>query len=345
MKVYIKDGAELKNAIAEVFNDLGYNNLKNKKVFVKPNMLRIAKPEECVITDPRLLAATVSFLEESGAKIIVGDNPIPQKVNALDVADQCGFLEASAGSFRNIGRYVKKVKLSSKIVKEIYVSREILECDLLVSLPKFKTHQLTTFSSAIKNQFGIVPGGLKPYLHYLCPILNDFCRLLIDIYRIRPPDIIIVDCLNVRDARGKNFYPNKVIAGRDGYAVDYVCGLIAGIKSHKDPLLKLAIKEDLFDPGKIEIMGELEKLKGYALPISFPLRNFFAGLSAKLFSRYHIGFQPAIDTTVCKGCKACENICPKKAIKNKTVDYKRCIQCCCCIEVCPNSAIVRKFRI
>jgi uncharacterized protein (DUF362 family) len=58
----------------------------------------------------------------------------------VDMAKQCGFFQASQGCFKSIGKYPKKIRRQKNLLKEVYVSREILDCDILVSLPKFKTH-------------------------------------------------------------------------------------------------------------------------------------------------------------------------------------------------------------
>uniref|UniRef100_A0A7C4XKX4 DUF362 domain-containing protein n=1 Tax=candidate division WOR-3 bacterium TaxID=2052148 RepID=A0A7C4XKX4_UNCW3 len=345
MRVIIKEVTELRTSIIEIFEDFGLKELKGKNVFIKPNMLRIAQPDDCIITDPALVRETTSYLLDCGANLIVGDNPIPQLVDEVEVAKRCGFFEASKGRFKNIGRYIKRIKINHKNLKEVYVSKEILECEILLSLPKFKTHELTGLSIAIKNQFGMVPGGLKPKLHYECFKPDDFYNLLIEIYKIRPPDLIIVDCLRVRDAKGKLYRPNRIIAGDNGFAIDCVCSLIAGIAPEANPLLQIALKRNLFDPKKIEVIGKLEIIKGFATPISFPFRKFFIGLGNFLFSRLQNWRCPVIDVSNCNNCRSCENVCPKRAIRNKEIDYKKCIKCYCCIEVCPNNAINLKFRM
>lgn len=345
MKVIIKEATDLDAAVAETIRELGFAHLKSKKVFIKPNMLRLARPEECATTDPRVLAAVVNYVRASAADFKVGDNPIPQKVNEIEVARANGFLDVSAGNFRNIGLFIKKVKLSHPVIKETYVSQEILESEVLISVPKFKTHQLTIFTGAVKNQFGIIPGGLKLRHHYDCRSLKEFCTLLVDIYELRPPDLIIADCVNVRDAAGRKFQPNLVIGGGNGYAVDYACQQVAGVKKLKDPLLKIAAERGLFDPGRVEIVGQYEILKNFAMPISFGLKNTLAGIGQRLFATFQFGRQPVFDMKKCTRCQACENICPAEAIKGNAIDRKRCIRCYCCIEVCPQNAIIKKFQL
>ena len=345
-KVYIKEGKQLKESIAELFQNLGITDIKGKKVFVKPNMLRPAKPTEGVVTHPQLIFETVSFLLDEGANVLVGDNSLPNRTcNQFDIAKECGFVDVSHGQFRNIGRYPKKIKRQKKLLKEVYVSREILDCDILVSLPKFKTHNLTTMSVAIKNHFGIIPGGLKAYIHSLFPKIKDFSKVLLEIYRLRPPDIIIVDCLNIVDAKGKVFTPGKIIAGDNGHAIDYTCALMAGINPYLIPTLKIARDNGFFDPTKIEFIGEIEQLKDYSVPFRFPLRNPVAESIAWILYRIWLSRVPVIDHSICSGCLSCENVCPKRAIKKQKIDYKKCIRCYCCMEVCPTRAITTKFKL
>lgn len=345
-KVYIKDSEKLKDSIAEIFQGTGLVNLSGKKVFVKPNMLRAAKPEEGIVTHPKLLSETVSFLLDAGADVIVGDNPAPDKrCNELMVAQACGFIDASHGRFRNIGRYPRKIRRPSKLLKEIYVSREIMDCDILVSLPKVKSHQLTTMSVAIKNQFGIIPGGLKPYIHSLFPRIKDFSKVLLEIYEIRPPDLIIVDCIDIIDAKGKRFTPRKIIGGTHGHAVDYACALMAGINPQRISTLKIAKDEKLFNTEAIEYIGEIEKLVGYSVPFVFPFRNSVVEFVARILYRIWLSGAPVIDSSKCAKCMSCENVCPTRAIKNQVIDYKNCIKCYCCLEVCPNQAIRTKFKL
>jgi len=344
-RVYIKNGTNLRDVIREIFEVFELKDLKHRRVFVKPNMLRIARSEDCIITDPQLIEVTVDYLLKNSAQVIVGDNPIPQSINAIEVAQRCGFLQASQGKFKNIGRYVKKIRLKHKNVKEIYVSRDILDSEILISLPKFKTHELTILSTAIKNQFGIIPGGLKPNLHYQCVSLDDFCKLLIEVYNLKKPDLIIIDALNIRDARRKLFKPGKIIVSNDPWAVEYVCSLIVNLKPEHNPILKIGFKEKLFDPDKIEIHGQLEPIRDFSLPPGLFLRNIFSGIGSRIFAKLQESKVPYIDHYFCNKCRACENVCPARAIVYFNIDNKKCIKCYCCFEVCPTSAIKKKLKI
>lgn len=346
-RILVEEGKDLRAAIAKIFETLGPHDLRKKRVLVKPNMLRSANPNECVVTDPRLLKATVAFLLQSGADVVVGDNPMPdsKNINEIEVAQSCGFADAAKGRFRSIGRYSKRVVRKGNLLKELYVSREVLDCDVLVSLPKFKTHELTTMTVAVKNHFGIIPGGQKLYIHSLFPKIDDFSKVLVEIYQIRPPEIVIVDCLDVVDARGKKFSPGKLIAGGNGHAVDYTCAVMAGVNPYHIPTVRFAREEKLFNPERIEYRGTVAKIDGYALPLTFPLRNTIVEFFAQLFYQILLKRVPVIIHSRCTQCSSCENVCPPRAIRKQQIDYGACIKCYCCLEICPNQAMIIKYKM
>lgn len=346
-RVLLSRGVDLKTSMSEIFGYFGWSALKAKKVLVKPNMLRAASPGECVVTSPYLIEETVSYLNAAGAEIMVGDNPMPDTrfPNVNDVADYCGFVRVSKGTFRNIGRYTRKVKKPNNLLKEFYVSREIFDCDLLVSLPKFKSHELTTLSVAVKNQYGIIPGGLKPYIHSLFPGIEEFSKVLVEIYETRAPDIIIVDCLDVIDAKGRKHRPGMLIAGDNGHAVDFACAQMVGIDPFRVPTIRVAVNAGLFDPDMISCTGELRRIGGFGLPLVFPFRSAVVESVARILYRIWLGRIPVIDRTACTKCLSCENVCPPRAINGQRIDYDKCIKCYCCIEVCPSRAIKNKSRL
>ena len=345
-RVYIRSINDIDESLIELFDGFGIKNLARKKTFVKPNMLRPAEPEEAVATNPELIAHIVSFLRRAGAEVIVGDNPVPNKsMTELQIADRCGFLEAAQGKFRSIGKYSRLVKRPNNMVKELYISKEIADCDVLISVPKFRAHELTTMTLAVKNQFGIIPGGLKPSIHAQFPKIKDFSKVLLEIYDLRPPDLIIMDCVNIIDGRGKKYWPGKIIVGANGHAVDHVCALLAGIEPERITTLKLAIEQGLYDPAQIEIYGKLDVIEGYAVPLKFPFRSSIVQSVAQVLYRLWLARTPVINRKKCTDCGSCEDICPARCIRNKFIEYRKCIKCYCCIEICGHQAIETKFRL
>ncbi len=344
MRVYIDKLNNIDELIIRLLSDRDIKKIKDKRVLVKPNMLKPVARDKCLITDPDLVYAVVSFFKKAGACVVVGDNSIPTSSgNELMIAKECGFFDAAQGCFKNIGQEIFSMQLSN-VESDFYISKEVIECDIMVSLPKFKTHDLTGLTLAIKNHFGIIPGGLKPFLHSLFPSINDFSRLLVNIYQIRPPDLVLVDCLNCVDARGRRFNPGNIIAGTNGHEVDYVCAGIAGVDPMLIPTIRIAYELAKFNTASIELVGEMPVLKQYQLPIGFPFRNAAVEFVGNLLYKLWLSRRPLINKTLCNKCHSCEQVCPRKSIRDFKINLKSCINCYCCIEVCPTDAIAKKFR-
>jgi ferredoxin len=227
------------------------------------------------------------------------------------------------------------------------------ECDYLVSVPKFKTHDLMILTGAIKNLFGLIPGTYKTELHKRFFKRDDFARILVDIYEETRPAFTLIDAVTAMEGdgpatAGKLRNTGLLLAGSDCVALDSILALIMGIK----PLDILSTKEasdrglGIADTGLIDISGERLKdvISGpflmpgtaFAMKIPLPILNV-------------VRFYPRAEYGNCTLCGDCVAICPNKAISIKSdkivFDYSRCISCFCCQEVCPASAIKVKKSI
>ncbi len=131
-----------------------------RKVVIKPNILGPSSPEKGTTTHPALIRALVASLKRRGASCAVGDNP---GMNGYAANERCarisGILDAADGSFVNFAREPVRVKVQSRFLEELVVSKPVLDADLLINVPKFKTHIQTRLTGAIKNMFGILVGA------------------------------------------------------------------------------------------------------------------------------------------------------------------------------------------
>ncbi len=129
--------------------------ITNKKVLIKPNVLRSSTAEEHIVTHPSLLRAVVDKVEEmSPAAIVVGDNPgmfsYGDNENSFE---KSGLMEAAKGYYKNIGDTTQTLSFNPDLMPTIGISKEIMDADIMISLPKFKTHGLTVMTGAIKKAF------------------------------------------------------------------------------------------------------------------------------------------------------------------------------------------------
>lgn len=338
--------------VKEAINLLGgvTNFIKpGSRVLVKPNLLMAKEPASGIDTHPEVVRAAVKVLKEINCKILIGDGPSAWGAQAENID---AVYERSGIKAISEQEGVELVKFERKRWREKFPLAAWLDnCDYLVNVPKFKTHDLMLLTGAIKNLFGLVWGIYKTELHKNYFNLNDFAKILVDIYEEARPALTVVDGIIAMEAdgpatSGKLRQQNLLLAGSDCVAIDTALALIMGVNPFDVLTTKEASRRGLgvSDIQSITILGErLADVIGepFILPsTSFKkkLPPFIVNTAKKLIKYY-----PCVEQDNCIRCAACIQACPVKVIKmNKkgiTFDYSGCISCFCCQEVCPASAI------
>ncbi len=322
---------------------------KGKKVVIKPNILAPSPPAKGATTHPAVIAALVKSLRKREAFCIVGDNP---GMNGYAANERCarisGIFDAAEGSFVNFSREPVQKNVNSGRLQKVAVSRSILEADLVVNVPKFKTHLQTRITGAIKNMFGILVGAEKARVHLAAPRPEDFAAALVDIYQIRPPDLTIMDAIvgmQGNGPSGNDLRPiGKVLASTNGVCVDGLMAAMAGIPPEKIDMLRIAFERGLGEvvPARMEIEGSWSRLPGFKMPLTFVSRGWFGKAVNRLAYR-PIG-KPGIKVNrdLCRQCRVCVEQCPANALTMEDVprlDRQKCISCYCCYELCSAQAI------
>jgi len=330
--------------------DLFPLELTGKKILVKPNALRASDPEQGIVTHPAVLRAVVERLETSKpGEIIVGDNPGMMSYGANEKTfQQTGLMEAAKGYYRNIGTEAVEVDFNQKFLSRISVSRAVVEADVVISVPKFKTHGLTIITGAIKNSYGIIPGALKAKLHWKAGDALRFSEMLVEVFRLKVPDLIIVDAVVGMEGNGPASTElrqiGQIMASDNAVAMDAVIARLMGLDPRRVPFLELSKQGGLgdYDEDSIEIVGDFKVVPGFKLPPSVEkAREIPTGVSDFFMSR--IRLRPHVDKELCTGCGTCVEQCPVSALEMSDdlpeVDSDLCIACFCCQEMCPEMAI------
>jgi len=138
-------------------------NLRGKAVLLKPNLVEYIPGAE-VNTNPRLVGAAASAFLALGAKtVLVGEGPGHQRDTVLVLAE--GGLEAELRErrirFVDLNRdEIRKVPLETPFtgLDCLWLPRTVLTSDLVVSMPKVKTHHWAGVTLSMKNLFGVMPG-------------------------------------------------------------------------------------------------------------------------------------------------------------------------------------------
>jgi len=324
-----------------------------KKVLIKPNVLRASEAREGIVTNPAVLRAVVEKVETMNpARIVVGDNPGLFNYGANEESFQkTGLMEAAKGYYQNIGIDSKKVSFNPDFMSTVSVSNIVLEADVFISLPKFKTHGLTVLTGAIKNSYGILPGGQKAMLHKTAGSPERFHEVVVDVFRIRVPDLFLVDAIVGMEGNGPASPMLRdiglLIASDNAVALDAVIATMMGCEPERLKFLRKAKDLGLgdYDLSTIEIIGELKPLLDFKLP---PLGGEAILQNAAMQEMIHNRsvLRPQVDPALCTACGTCVEHCAVSALSMRdnlpVVDADTCITCFCCQEMCPAKAIALK---
>lgn len=340
---------DCRKAVAQAFATFPLP-IQGKRVLVKPNLVKAGEPEAGQITHPAILQAVVEKVEELGAsEIMVGDNVGGSNYGRNKATFvEAGLMAAARGHYRNIGKEARLLAFDPAFIGHVFVSREVLEADLFISVPKFKTHRFVGLSVAIKNNFGILPGAQKANFHLMVKTPVDFARLQVEVFRLRPPDLVIVDGVLTMEGHGplspQLRYLGKVLASDSGVALDATVARMMGYDPSLVPLLHFARDRGLgpHSDEDIEILGCLETISNFVVPTLAEItstvpRDHTGWLAQMAFLR------PSVETRKCDGCGLCAQVCPPGAMRMAdilpTLDASLCIPCYCCQESCPPGAI------
>jgi uncharacterized protein (DUF362 family)/NAD-dependent dihydropyrimidine dehydrogenase PreA subunit len=323
-------------------------SIPGRKVLLKVNMLGPFHPDKGTTTHPALVMELARQLTAAGARVMVGDTP-----GALgygrneDVARRAGFLPELSQFYTNLSVRTSAFKVSSRFVSELVLTRDIFDCDIIISLPKFKTHMQTVLTGAIKNSYGTVAGVGKSRLHTLAPEPSDFGEVVVDVFQMRPPDLFIVDAITGMEGNGPSGGTLRdiglLIASDNGPAVDGVMAAMMGVNPERVPMLAVCAKRNLgpVRPADMVIDGELRPIKNWKLPPSIVSRGLVGTLINRIWYRPLVRPWPRV-TSACTACGVCAESCPVAAIDmgdTAVVDQDRCIRCYCCHELCPEGAV------
>ena len=324
--------------------------LRGKRILIKPNLLRASEAKEGIVTHPAVLRAVVEKVETMDpASIVVGDNPglfgYGENEESFKIT---GLMEAAKGYYQNIGNDSQKVDFNAEFMPTVSLSKIVLDADIIISLPKFKTHGLTVITGAIKNSYGFLPGAQKAKLHKAAGSPERFHEVIVNVFRLRVPDLFIVDAVVGMEGNGPASPDLRsiglILASSNAVALDSVMAMMMGCDPGRLHFLRKAKEAGLgdYDLSTIEVIGELKRLPDFKLP---PLggQAIFRNETMQTMIHNRTLLRPQADPELCTGCGICVEQCPVSALTMNDdlpqVDADTCITCFCCQEICPEKAM------
>jgi len=362
------DPARVRRAIAEALSLLtGLPDLAGggKRVLLKPNLLSSNDPpERAVNTHPEFVRAVAEFFIARGWRVLIGDScgslspgstRQAIRTTGLDrVAQETG---AEIVDFDRAPSIEAPIA-DGRVLRTVKVPRVLREVDLLVTLPKLKTHGLTLYTGAVKNQLGLVPGNGKKNIHLLAPKPERMAEALLDIHSLARPRLALMDAIVAMEgngpAAGQPRAVGLVIASADAVSLDAVAAEIIGYNRGEVDTTRLGHERGLG-------VGRIEEISVVGVPLSEAsvpdfrkpprkVRSRLFKLVPSFLLRWMIDSVGARYAEVmddrCVLCGECVANCPAKAVRKvggrMRADRSLCISCYCCSEVCEQRAITMR---
>ncbi len=352
MKVHVglcQDYGDSQRTILRALEELGGADRffrKGQKVVLKPNLLKGAPPEKAVTTHPDFIISVVRIVEDAGARAVIIDSPGgPGNKRFLQRCyekSEWTRIPRETGAELSYDVSYSQVPLPhGRILKSVPVLKVIQEADVIINLPKLKTHGLTVYTGAVKNMYGTVPGMTKPAFHGQYRGMHRFARMLLDVHDASSPDLSIMDGIVGMEGKGPAggdpIKMNMVLTSQSAQALDMAACRATGIDISKVPTIRMG---DL-DPKDVELIGDTPPKMSIKHPVGgmvpWWVPEFMGGIFANMYMK-----RPVLYPDRCISCGDCERICPEDAITMKKlprISWSKCIRCYCCAEICPKDAL------
>ncbi len=250
-----------------LWRDASAPDLRGARVVLKPNLVDFVG-ERPAYTHPRVVAAMIQLAREQGAREIVVADGVTFRRDPQAILDATGYTEMLARekvAFVDLN-YDDLVEVPLRggytKLKKLFLAKTIRDADLLISMPKLKTHHWTTISASIKNLFGIVPGikygWPKNTLH--TQGIPAFLAELADSLPTRAAAVVdgIVGMEDDGPLFGNAVSSRVLIVGDDLVAVDATCARVMGFVPTQIDFLNFCGWAGIgaIDADRIEIVGE-----------------------------------------------------------------------------------------
>jgi len=328
-----------------------------QRVLVKPNLLLPTDPDRAIVTHPSVVRAVALLVREAGGRALIADNP---GVSTIHYAwrrayERMGLADVAAETGAELNTQIvaqQRPYPDGHLIKVVDTCSFVTEADVVISLPKLKTHDLMRYTGAVKNLFGTIPGLIKPSYHVKLQTTDQFADMLLDLTGFVRPALTIMDAVVGMDgdgpSAGRPFPIGALLAGADPTAVDVAAVSLIGHDPLAMPTIIQAVQRG-WTTGRVADLAVVGsdlaafQVSGFQIPPGGQgnILPRMPGLLRSWSARWMVA-RPVVSER-CVGCGICIANCPAQTIAKvddrARIDPAGCIYCYCCHELCPEQAI------
>jgi uncharacterized protein (DUF362 family) len=272
---------------------------RGDRVLLKPNLLTGSKPGKECITRPEIVCCVAKLVEEAGGKPFFGDSPAFG--SAAGVAKNNGYLPfIEELNLPVVEFHGQRYQTQSDNFAHLRLSKEAMDADVVINLPKVKSHVQLTLTLGVKNLFGCVPGKMKAWWHVEAGKNADrFGEMLVQTAKTINPDLTIVDGIIGHQGNGPSGGEPRVLgilgASADVFALDLAMAEILNVNPELVPTLAAqfrlglcsqlsTIDFPLYNPAQLQISDW--KLPDALVPIDFGLPRVLRSTFKHFYIRF-----------------------------------------------------------
>lgn len=223
-------------------------DVRGRRVFLKPNMVEY-EPGTVINTHPLVVAgAATAFLSAGAREVVVGEGPGHRR--------DTEYLLTSTGLLEHLRELklrfvdlnqddVERVSLPMRFtgLRELDLPTELRQSDIIVSMPKLKTHHWAGMTCSMKNMFGVLPGAVygwpKNILH-----MRGIANSILDLNGVIRPHLAIADAVTAMEGDGPIMGRARQLGfvgmSTDLVALDATCARVIGLDPEKLDYLAMA---------------------------------------------------------------------------------------------------------
>jgi uncharacterized protein (DUF362 family) len=203
-----------------------------QRVLLKPNLLTGSRPTKECVTRPEMVYSVAKLVQEAGGKPFLGDSPAFGTARGVALANGYGSIIEELG-LDVVEFQGKRYSHDSDNFNHLRLSKEVMDADVVINLPKVKSHMQLTLTLGVKNLFGCVPGKMKAWWHMEAgKDANRFGEMLVETAKAIAPNLTIIDGIIGHEGNGPSGGEPRELgilgASADVFALD--CAMIEVLK-------------------------------------------------------------------------------------------------------------------